>query len=729
MPSPGSTAQARGEYARRQSPAGFVLICGIGLACVILSLTATVILQNRSRDIDNAYARLRSMDTLLAEQTAGALKSIDLVLDRLADEIQASWVQTGPALAGEMAGLEKHLALASKIAGVPQLDVISVVDAQGNLLNFSRYYPVPPINVADRDYFRALRDAPAGSQSFISQPVVNRGTGTRTVYVARRLSAPDGSFLGLVLGGIQTEYFRALYDGVRDTGDLAISLWRDDGSILVRAPPPLDTPEAQHIPPALLPLIRRGASSLFRTPHGTGRPLLVATTIPVDYPIIVSVTQPEKVALAEWRRESVAMGAAGVGCALLVVLLTMTVVRQVGAYGRLSHALLARDEAERGREQAEEQLRQAQKMEAIGQLTAGLAHDLNNTLLSVVGGAEQLECQLGPGHRSLELIRQASERATAVTRQLLAFSRQSLLQPRPLALAQVLSAMRPLLDSSLGPGIALVLRVPENLWPVFADATQVEQMVLNLVLNARDAMPQGGRLMIEGRNLRQSDAAVQRPTDLPAGDHVLILVSDEGGGMPPEVAARAFDPFFTTKPQGKGTGLGLSQVYGVARQSGGGVVLASTPGQGTIVTVFLPRSSAAPSRGGGAADTAPPLPRGHVLVVDDDAMVRETVLGALAMLGCRTDVASDGAMALRLLQDGLRPDAVLLDFAMPGLNGAETASRIRATHPGLPIVFMTGHADPAPLSEERWLLIKPFRATQLARVMAEAMRQNATAAE
>jgi CheY-like chemotaxis protein len=191
--------------------------------------------------------------------------------------------------------------------------------------------------------------------------------------------------------------------------------------------------------------------------------------------------------------------------------------------------------------------------------------------------------------------------------------------------------------------------------------------------------------------------------------------------MEPQVALRAFDPFFTTKPQGKGTGLGLSQVYGVAKQSGGGVLLASVPAEGTTVTVFLPRSYQAPATAHDEVPAPDRLPNSTVLVVDDDPLVRETVVGAVAVLGCQPDSVPDGGAALRRIEDGPVPDVIVLDFAMPGLNGADAARAIRALRPDVPIIFMTGHADPTPLTDERWILVKPFRTSQLARVLAEAL--------
>lgn len=714
-----------GPERRRVRPAHWAMLGGAILTMVILALTSFILLQVRERSLETARDEIRRFDFLLAEQTARALQGVDLVLDNIATELQAEGIDTPEAFVREKSTYAAHLALAGKIAGVPQLDALSLVSDDGRVINFSRYYPVPSISVVDRDYFQALRQVQSTPRSFVSMRVSNRGTGTETIYLARRISGPDGRFVGLVLGAIQLEYFSSLYNSIRSNNALAISLWRDDGQMLVRSPPPPpDNTEATRIPPALLGSIRRGIPTLFTTPHGYGEPRMVATMIPIGYPVVVSVTLAESAALVGWRQDAFTIGTAGIGSAILICVLTWLLVRQFGAYEAMRAAMIAREDAVLGREAAEAQLRQSQKMEAVGQLTAGLAHDFNNLLTSIIVNLDALR-PAGGESRTLQMVRQASERAANLTRQLLAFSRQQILQPQALALDEVLRSMRDLLASSVGSRIALELRLAEDLWPAYADPVQVENMVLNLSINARDAMPDGGRLLIETFNVPAgSPALVSGPADLADGDYVCLAVRDTGQGMPAEVVARAFDPFFTTKPQGKGTGLGLSQVYGVARQSGGGVVIDSAPGAGTSVLVFLPRSKAIipvtndSANGAGAAiDTAGRF----ILVVDDDALVGETVTGVLETLGCRYQLLSDAASAIRRIASGPAPDAMLIDFAMPGMNGADAASEIRKYLPDLPIIFMTGFADPAPLDGERFILTKPFRAPQLARMLSDAL--------
>ncbi|WP_374468746.1 response regulator [Phenylobacterium sp.] len=381
----------------------------------------------------------------------------------------------------------------------------------------------------------------------------------------------------------------------------------------------------------------------------------------------------------------------------------------------------------RERARAEEALRQSQKMEALGQLTGGIAHDFNN-LLQVVQGAFEL-IRRKPGETArvqawAENGLQAAERGASLTRQLLAFSRAQKLELRPFVVAELIDEMRELITRSLGSEIDLVFDLDESGAAVLSDRTQLELAVLNLAINARDAMPDGGRLTIATRTVEIG------PGDpvLPADTYVELSVSDTGAGMAPEVAERAFDPFFTTKGVGKGTGLGLSQVYGVARQAGGAAQIESAPGRGTTVRLLLRRSAMAEDAAS-AAPTAPgtvfaPAGGATVLVVDDDADVRNLVRDTLELLGYRVLTADGGVAALELL-DTTRPDLVLMDFAMPGMNGAEAAGLARQKWSGLPIVFASGYADTAAvenaLGGQAVILRKPFEMDELATVVADAL--------
>jgi PAS domain S-box-containing protein len=382
----------------------------------------------------------------------------------------------------------------------------------------------------------------------------------------------------------------------------------------------------------------------------------------------------------------------------------------------------ARMEAERAQQAAEDQLRQAQKMEVLGQLTGGIAHDFNNILMVIEGNVESLLEKHdidADGQRQLLQISASAQRAEELTRQMLAFSRKQPLRPRPTSVNDLVVDTGKLLRRSLGEQIEIDAVLADDLWRVDIDRAQLETTLVNLCLNARDAIPGGGHVLIETRNVTL-DAPPAGIADSIAGDCVLIAVSDTGRGMPSEILPKIFEPFFTTKTAGKGSGLGLSMVYGFIRQSKGHIEVTSTVGQGTTVKIYLPRSSAA------AAGTPGHLPsaavvggRERVLVVEDDEQVRGSVARQLRDLGYAVEEAADGITGLAAFE-AARPayDLLLSDVIMPGsLNGKELADEVARRWPRTRIVFMSGYTDNA-FGEQRVLLLsKPFRKSDLAQMM------------
>ena len=377
--------------------------------------------------------------------------------------------------------------------------------------------------------------------------------------------------------------------------------------------------------------------------------------------------------------------------------------------------------------EAEEALQRAQRMEAVGQLTGGVAHDFNNLLTAILGSLELLAMR-AQDSRTLRLIdtaQRAAERGAKLTGQLLAFSRKQQLQVQPVDLNAIVESMASLLSSTLGGTIAVRLSLAPELWPAIADQAQLELVILNLAINARDAMPAGGTLRIETRNVQRS--APRRAEEPPAGEFVAVTIADNGAGMTPNVLARAFEPFFTTKEIGRGSGLGLPQVLGVAQQLGGGVRIESSPETGTSATVYLPRSHAPPL--GRASATAPepeprterPLQDRTVLVVDDDPEVREATALALSELGAMVRLTESGDEAVRIVQSGAVFDVVLIDYAMPEMTGAEAARLIRQIAPEQRLILMTGYmpdAEPARVNDAEATLQKPFTTSELLRVIA-----------
>jgi signal transduction histidine kinase len=372
------------------------------------------------------------------------------------------------------------------------------------------------------------------------------------------------------------------------------------------------------------------------------------------------------------------------------------------------------------REKVESALRQAQRLEAVGQLTSGVAHDFNNLLTVILGNVEQMRKQAGDPilQRRLAMMSEASQRGARLTAQMLAFSRQQTLEPRPVDLNETVQSMRDLLQSTIGGSVQIAApQLADGLWPAMIDPTQIELVILNLAINARDAMEVGGSLTISTANVVLGEP--DSPEAPPAGEYVMVSVSDTGSGMTDEVRARAFEPFFTTKEVGKGSGLGLSQVFGLAKQSGGGLGIETEVGQGTTIKVFLPRAREAPVAPSADVEPTPFAHNDHlvVLVVDDDDAVREVTAGLLTDLGYNVVEAGSGGAALDLIERQPGISAVVLDFAMPGMNGADLARELRARRPQVPILFATGYADAKALTGvgEHQILHKPFVQAELAR--------------
>jgi PAS domain S-box-containing protein len=376
---------------------------------------------------------------------------------------------------------------------------------------------------------------------------------------------------------------------------------------------------------------------------------------------------------------------------------------------------------------AQEALAQSQKMEAVGQLTGGLAHDFNNLLAGIGGSLELMRSRLAQGRlseidRFATAAQEAVRRAAALTHRLLAFSRRQTLDPKPTDLNRLTVGMQELVERTVGPQIAVELVGAAGLWSTLVDANQLENALLNLCINARDAMPDGGGLTIETAN-QPVDDRTGRIRDLPAGHYVTLSVSDTGSGMPPEIAKRAFEPFFTTKPLGMGTGLGLSMVYGFAKQSGGQTFIESREGEGTRITLYLPRYLG--DEADAPVDAAPAnLPRSGkgrtVLVVDDEPTVRMLVSEILAELGYSCIEAEDGPAGLTILQSKARIDLLISDVGLPGgMNGRQLADAGIALRPELKVLFITGYAENAVVSRGELLpkmhvLTKPFTLDALA---------------
>ncbi|RFF45149.1 PAS domain-containing protein [Xanthomonas campestris] len=407
---------------------------------------------------------------------------------------------------------------------------------------------------------------------------------------------------------------------------------------------------------------------------------------------------------------------------------------RVGAF-QVAQDVTDRVQTEASLEVAREALRQSQKMEAVGQLTGGLAHDFNNLLTGISGSLELMQTRMGQGRfddveRYIAVAQKAAGRAAALTHRLLAFSRRQTLAPKPTDVNALIAGMEDLIRRTVGPSIELTTVAEQALWPALVDPSQLENALLNLCLNARDAMPDGGRITIETSNSWLNHSATQQ-NEVPDGEYLSLCVSDTGTGMPEDVIARVFEPFFTTKPIGEGTGLGLSMIYGFAQQSGGQVRVSSTVGEGTTVCIHLPRHLG-DATGDAQARTLPAMPRSQqgetVLVVDDEPSVRMLVADILEELGYTALQAVDGASGLSVLQSDVRIDLLITDVGLPGgMNGRQMADAARIARPRLSVLFITGYAETAVLGDGQLapgmaVLTKPFGIDAMAARIREMIR-------
>jgi PAS domain S-box-containing protein len=395
--------------------------------------------------------------------------------------------------------------------------------------------------------------------------------------------------------------------------------------------------------------------------------------------------------------------------------------------------ITARRRAEEALRATEEHLHQMQKIDALGQLTGGIAHDINNMLQGVSGSLELMERRIEQGRgeevgRYADAARQSLERAASLTNRMLAFARRQTLQAKPVDPDALVHGMAELISRSLGPSVELVLRLRDGVWKVLCDANQLENALLNLAINARDAMPEGGKFAIATADRRLTSADLTNEPEVKPGAYIEISAADTGSGMTPEILSRVFEPFFTTKPIGQGTGLGLSQLQGFVRQSGGFVRVESRPGVGTTVRIFLPSHDGACEERGGSAevgDHSAPADGAEseavgatVLVVEDEPALRAQIVEVLIDLGCEAREAHDGGAGLQIMQSGGFIDLIITDVGLPGLNGRQFADAAREMRPHLPVLFITGYAGMAfettSLPSGMEVLSKPFDLTALA---------------
>jgi signal transduction histidine kinase/ActR/RegA family two-component response regulator len=706
------------------------------LALVVLLLivgaTAQQLLQIRAAILDETERQMARLDMVFAEQTGRAVETLDFIVTNAIDLVQQQRANPPVDTAFILRQMKRS------VEGVRQCSGIAVTDTAGRILYGtpdSVDAELPETGKAQLNKFAHNNE----NGLVISEPFKGANGGWGALLM-RPMRGPDGTLQGAGVAWINLAYFEDFYKAVELTENGAILLHRRDGIVLARYPhaeQAIGTSFAD-LPPFRDILSHAQAGTVLMDSPIDGSIRVLAIRALKAFPLAVQVSVDESRVLVGWRRQAWIF-------AMLALIASAVIVSQLLLLAKRSREVeilagefrAAKDTAEQAnvalreqmaeRERAEAALQQAQRIEAVGQLTGGVAHDFNNLLTVLLGNIDLIEGSGELDQRNagrLTAMRGAAERGARLTAQLLAFARQQPLAPRPVDLNAVVTGMEGLMQSAIGRNIRIRNRLAADLWPALVDPTQIELVILNLAINARDAMPGGGELTIETQNVRLPPS--QRADALPEGDYIAIRVSDTGVGMTPEVLAKAFEPFFTTKQVGSGSGLGLSQVFGTARQSGGDVAIESEPGRGTTVTLHLLRAPA-PAPDALAPPHAPVDARaGHrlLLLVDDDVAVRETTAELLRSLGYAVIEAGGGRAALECVRREPEIALLLTDVVMPDMNGPALAEAAQTLRPGLPVVFMSGYAELAGTADVAALgrlVRKPFRPGELTEQIAAAL--------
>jgi signal transduction histidine kinase len=618
----------------------------------------------------------------------------------------------------EAAEPELHAGLLEIQSNLPDVQSIWIFGVDGRPQVITRESPPPEEFYGDQDYFTVPRNHPDTFYIGVVHQSVSGGDPYFTFNRARHDAA--GHFTSVIEMSLRPSNFGTFYSQLVTSPGSGFSLIRDDGTILARFPAPTGTDDVSQ-DDGFLHAIRGDLSSgIYETvgQSDRGRQRVGFRRVS-GFPVYVTASIATHQILFEWITGMAMHLIFGIPATLFLFLLVLAVLRRTERLYAETDQRLA----------AEETLRQLHRLDAIGHLTGGVAHDFNNLLTIILGNLEVAKHQLNDwtdaAHlkltRRIESAIHGAARAATLTKRLLAFARQTPLNPVPIDVNRLLNGLSEFLQRTLGEDVALEIVGAAGLWPVEADAAELEAALLNLAVNARDAMPGGGKLTVEAGNSYLDDAYCRAQSgDVRPGQYVVISVSDTGKGMPKEVIEHAFEPFFTTKDAGQGTGLGLSQVYGFVKQSGGHVKIYSEPEEGTTVKMYLRRFTGEVAK----TDEVKSEPKGGrsgecVLVVEDDADVRGYVVETLRSLGYDVLEAVDAEQALRLVDQYTTISLLLTDVVMPGKNGRKLASEACERRPSLRVLYMTGYSRNAIVHHGRLdsdveLIQKPLTSGQLA---------------
>jgi len=617
-----------------------------------------------------------------------------------------------------------HERLKKTVDALPQVQGVMIIDRDGHPLVSSSVAPVSrTLDFSDLDYFKVQAKRNAGL--FVSTVHSSRMAGIDSDFfaVSQRRSSDDGAFNGIVSVALLPGYFDAFYARLSRGESGYFALVRDDGSFLARIPLPKTRFVKLDDRSEFRRGIARGLESHIFTVDSQidGVERRIGYRKLAGFPLYVLAGSEHSALIGEWLD-------------YLSTHLIFGVPATVFLFSGLALALRRTkrlyDEADR-REAAEVAVRQAERLKALGQLTGGVAHDFNNLLMIISGSVDRLRNELSDRkyRRLLDMIATATQRGETLTRQLLTYSRQQTLTPQVIDLSQRLPLIRDLLLRSLrsNTNIDIKVEVPDTVCAVRVDPGEFELAILNLAVNAKDAMPRGGTLSIRARPVTLKGEASEEGL---AGEFVAVRVSDTGEGIAPDVLQRVFEPFFTTKEVGKGTGLGLSQVYGFAQQSGGTATITSAIGRGTAVTIYLPRSNEVPEEPSQARPaTTSTKAAGTVLLVEDNADVAEVGAGYLRQLGYRVRSVANAQAAMAALQLDPQVDLVFSDILMPGnRNGLDLARQIRERFPHIPVLLTTGYSASAQEAVRHGVVVlqKPYDLDGLRKHIAEAVKTAGT---
>lgn len=664
-------------------------IAMIGSLALPALLYAAVAWLTYTQAQDEARERLERASRIAQEHAARVVETNEVVSRAL---INATAGQTPAEISAREGAL--HAQLARLAEGLPQLHSLWVWGPDGRPLVCSRFFPAPNINVADREYFIATKKI-RGDDWFVSRPLVSRSNGETFFNFSRRRETADGRFDGVVSVSLYPAYFVDFYRELsrREPG-LVVALLRADGAVVASTDP--SAPAALKAEDPLMQALHSGQPSgeFTEGEHEGGKSQRVAYRKVERLPLYAVVSLDGATILRDWRRDMGVLAAFAFPLALGLAFVAW--LAKSNAL-RLTVAVQAyRDQVDQ-RARAEEALRQSQKLEALGQITGGVAHDFNNVLMVVQSANELARRQVELGNdatHAMGAVEQAVKTGTQLTRQLLTFARRQPLRVSVVSLQSVVPPLLSLVQTTVGGSIRVEGSVDPDVGPIRVDVAEFELALINLAVNARDAMPTGGTLQFRAKAGTAAQAVRPHgaPEGTPARPAVVVSVTDSGQGIPPEIRDRVFEPFFTTKGSGRGTGLGLSQVYGFATQAGGAVSIDSVVGRGTTVTLRLPVSEEAPAAEGPLPASMPVL-RGRLLLVEDNDDIAGALRPLLQQFGLSVERVASGDAALALLHGRHADfDAVLSDIVMPGnLGGIELATEIASRFPALPVLLMSGY--------------------------------------